>query len=239
MRVRTCRAYDPEAMEKAKAMHSRNYVLRGSLTRPPKVQMPFSIVTEWDEFRQVDWTRLLSMVEQPLVIDGRNTFSPEEISRNGFRYVSIGRVDALPCQPAAEKSGPFVSRHGQKRLRSPGLIRSKQRNSDMNFRLDRLATLYLVSPFLRLAPGREPSIPILMYHSISIRGRVQRSRVLSDEDLPGNVCRADEVPARAADTEPAAQRRRFNSCEQTPRTNSWSSLSTTATGTSIITRFPY
>jgi peptidoglycan/xylan/chitin deacetylase (PgdA/CDA1 family) len=37
----------------------------------------------------------------------------------------------------------------------------------MDFRLDRLATLYLVSPFLRLASGGEQSIPILMYHSIS------------------------------------------------------------------------
>ena len=37
----------------------------------------------------------------------------------------------------------------------------------MNFRLDRLATLYLASPYLRLMPGREPSIPVLMYHSIS------------------------------------------------------------------------
>jgi peptidoglycan/xylan/chitin deacetylase (PgdA/CDA1 family) len=37
----------------------------------------------------------------------------------------------------------------------------------MDLRLDRLATLYLVSPLLRCAPGKEPSIPILMYHSIS------------------------------------------------------------------------
>lgn len=37
----------------------------------------------------------------------------------------------------------------------------------MDFRLDRLATLYLVLPFLRLAKGSEASIPILMYHSIS------------------------------------------------------------------------
>lgn len=37
----------------------------------------------------------------------------------------------------------------------------------MDLRLDRLATLYLVSPLMRHAPGREPSIPILMYHSIS------------------------------------------------------------------------
>lgn len=40
----------------------------------------------------------------------------------------------------------------------------------MNLRLDRLATLYLVSPFLRLAPGSEPSVPILMYHSITDDG---------------------------------------------------------------------
>jgi peptidoglycan/xylan/chitin deacetylase (PgdA/CDA1 family) len=37
----------------------------------------------------------------------------------------------------------------------------------MDFRLDRLATLYLVSPLLRQASRRDPSIPILMYHSIS------------------------------------------------------------------------
>jgi peptidoglycan/xylan/chitin deacetylase (PgdA/CDA1 family) len=37
----------------------------------------------------------------------------------------------------------------------------------MDLRLDRLATIYLASPFLRLAPKREPSVPILMYHSIS------------------------------------------------------------------------
>jgi peptidoglycan/xylan/chitin deacetylase (PgdA/CDA1 family) len=37
----------------------------------------------------------------------------------------------------------------------------------MNLRLDRFASLYMVSPFLRLAPGREPSVPILMYHSIT------------------------------------------------------------------------
>jgi peptidoglycan/xylan/chitin deacetylase (PgdA/CDA1 family) len=37
----------------------------------------------------------------------------------------------------------------------------------MNFRLDRLATLYLASPFRRLLPDGEPCIPILMYHSIT------------------------------------------------------------------------
>jgi peptidoglycan/xylan/chitin deacetylase (PgdA/CDA1 family) len=37
----------------------------------------------------------------------------------------------------------------------------------MNLRFDRLATLYLVSPLMRVAPEEQPSIPILMYHSIA------------------------------------------------------------------------
>lgn len=42
-----------------------------------------------------------------------------------------------------------------------------QHKSPMNFRLDRMATLYLASPCLRLMPHRESSIPVLMYHSIT------------------------------------------------------------------------
>ena len=37
----------------------------------------------------------------------------------------------------------------------------------MGLRLDRLATLYLTAPFLRVVPRRERSVPILMYHSIT------------------------------------------------------------------------
>ena len=98
-------AYDPEAIEKARAMLPEVTYCADPYEAAEGADA-ILIVTEWDEFKQVDWTRLLSVVEQPLVIDGRNAFSPEEISRNGFRYVSIGRVDALPCQPAAEKTSP-------------------------------------------------------------------------------------------------------------------------------------
>ena len=49
------------------------------------------------------------------MIDGRNVFSPEEISQNGFRYVSIGRVDALPSQSAVagEKIDPLSVQAGK------------------------------------------------------------------------------------------------------------------------------
>ena len=91
------RAYDPEAAEKAKAILPE-VIYCADAYQAAEGADAILIVTEWDEFRQMDWGRLLSTVEQPLVIDGRNVFVPEEISRKGFRYVSIGRVDASPQQ---------------------------------------------------------------------------------------------------------------------------------------------
>jgi UDPglucose 6-dehydrogenase len=88
-------AYDPEAMKKAKAVLP-DITYCADAYQASAGADAILIVTEWDEFRQMDWERLRSAVEQPLVIDGRNVFSPEEISLHGFRYVSIGRADALP-----------------------------------------------------------------------------------------------------------------------------------------------
>src|SRR6202050_2120920 len=88
-------AYDAKAAEKAKAvLPNVNYCADAYLAAAGADAI--LIVTEWDEFRQLDWKRLQSTVEQPLVIDGRNLFQPEEVTGNGFRYVSIGRVDASP-----------------------------------------------------------------------------------------------------------------------------------------------
>ena len=101
------RAYDPEAMEKAKSMLP-NITYCSNPYEAAEGADAIVIVTEWDEFRVLDWERLLSTVEHPLIIDGRNVFAPEEISRNGFRYVSIGRVDSAPCQPSRRREDRFV-----------------------------------------------------------------------------------------------------------------------------------
>jgi UDPglucose 6-dehydrogenase len=102
------RAYDPEAIEKAKAVLPEVTYCTDAYQAAEGADA-ILIVTEWDEFRQMDWNRLLSTVEQPLVIDGRNIFSPEEMSRKGFRYVSVGRVDVSPAQSAVgEKVDPSL-----------------------------------------------------------------------------------------------------------------------------------
>jgi len=59
------------------------------------------IVTEWEEFRQMDWERVRRVVERPLIVDGRNMLEPADVTSYGFHYVSIGR---RPMLPVAEES---------------------------------------------------------------------------------------------------------------------------------------
>jgi UDPglucose 6-dehydrogenase len=49
------------------------------------------IVTEWDLFRALDLRRLKAALAEPVVVDLRNIYRPEEMRRHGFTYVSIGR----------------------------------------------------------------------------------------------------------------------------------------------------
>ena len=107
------RAYDPEAMEKAKSVLP-NIAYCSTPYQAAEGADAIVIVTEWEEFRQMDWNRLLSIVERPLVIDGRNVFSPEEISGKGFRYVSIGRVDASPVGPTVRENIDSSPRTGNR-----------------------------------------------------------------------------------------------------------------------------
>jgi UDPglucose 6-dehydrogenase len=61
-------------------------------------------VTEWDEFRTIDWPRLANLVERPLILDGRNMFKASDVAAHGFHYVSIGRLPGAP-HPDVEAAG--------------------------------------------------------------------------------------------------------------------------------------
>src|SRR3989344_600524 len=49
------------------------------------------VLTEWPQFRNIDLKKAKSMMKVPLLIDGRNIFSKEEIASMGFKYISMGR----------------------------------------------------------------------------------------------------------------------------------------------------
>jgi UDPglucose 6-dehydrogenase len=84
------RAYDPVAIDKAKAIlpdveYRRNAqgVARGADA--------LVVVTEWNEFRQLDLVKLKRLMRRPVVVDGRNIYDPDEMRRLGFVYRGIGR----------------------------------------------------------------------------------------------------------------------------------------------------
>lgn len=83
------RAYDPQAMSKTSKVFasirycSDPYVLADGAEA-------LMIVTEWDSFKDLDWSRISNLMQRPLILDGRNLLSPEEMVRLGFEYHGVG-----------------------------------------------------------------------------------------------------------------------------------------------------
>ena len=89
------RAYDPEAIEKAKTVLP-DITYCTDAYQAAEGADAIVLLTEWEEFRGLDWARIATMVERPLIIDGRNTLSGQEVAANGFEYIGIGGVSAAP-----------------------------------------------------------------------------------------------------------------------------------------------
>jgi UDPglucose 6-dehydrogenase len=88
-------AYDPEAMEKA-AKEIPEVTYCNDAYEAAQGADAVLLLTEWDEFKNVDWSRLAALVERPLIIDGRNALSREDVVANGFHYIGIGGISAAP-----------------------------------------------------------------------------------------------------------------------------------------------
>jgi len=53
------------------------------------------LLTEWNEFKQIDFQKLKSVVKQTVVLDGRNLYDPQEMAERGFAYHGMGRGEIL------------------------------------------------------------------------------------------------------------------------------------------------
>lgn len=84
------RAYDPEGMEQAKSLMPDVAYCKNPY-EAAKDASAIALVTEWDQFRALDFKRLKKAVATPLLVDLRNVYRPEEVSRHGFTVVGIGR----------------------------------------------------------------------------------------------------------------------------------------------------
>ena len=84
------RAYDPEGMQQAKA-HVSNVTFCDDAYACAQGASALVIVTEWEQFRALDFERLKAAMTRPLLVDLRNIYAPEEVRRAGFAYESVGR----------------------------------------------------------------------------------------------------------------------------------------------------
>jgi UDPglucose 6-dehydrogenase len=89
----TVTAYDPVAMDEARRVF-------GSLAGLEYAETPMAalknadallIATEWKEFRSPDFDAIVAALKQPVIVDGRNLYMPQQLRARGIEYLAIGR----------------------------------------------------------------------------------------------------------------------------------------------------
>jgi UDPglucose 6-dehydrogenase len=88
------KAYDPEAMERAKLILNDVEFCNDPYEAAKDADV-LLILTEWNEFKELDFKKIKSLLKNPLIIDGRNIYNPENMKKEGFSYISIGRKDEV------------------------------------------------------------------------------------------------------------------------------------------------
>ncbi len=84
-------AYDPKAMENFKKLFP-NIDYASDKYQVLRDANALLIITEWDEFRNVDFEKMRKLMRTPIIVDGRNIFECEEIKKYKFEYYPIGRT---------------------------------------------------------------------------------------------------------------------------------------------------
>lgn len=88
------RLYDPKAMDNMKEIFPEQppqITYAQSLYEAVEEANALLIVTEWDEFKEMDLQKVKKAMDNPIIIDGRNVFEPSKLRELGFEYYSIGR----------------------------------------------------------------------------------------------------------------------------------------------------
>ncbi len=90
----TVKAYDPIAMENTRSVFPHITYANNAYEVAVGADA-LVIVTEWNEFKLLNFERLRETMARPLILDGRNLYDPERLRRLGFEYHSIGRPSSL------------------------------------------------------------------------------------------------------------------------------------------------
>jgi UDPglucose 6-dehydrogenase len=92
-------AYDPAAMEQARVVLGDSIAYAPDAYAAARKADALLILTEWKEFAALDLVRLREMMTYPIVLDGRNLYSCDEMARAGLNYYSVGRAPVEISHP--------------------------------------------------------------------------------------------------------------------------------------------
>ena len=84
------RAFDPEGMEEAKKLLDGVFWCEDTYDAIDGSDVVV-IVTEWNEFRNLDFARMKEIMKTPILVDLRNIYEPAQVTATGFLYRCVGR----------------------------------------------------------------------------------------------------------------------------------------------------
>ncbi|MEK6809928.1 MAG: UDP-glucose/GDP-mannose dehydrogenase family protein [Nanoarchaeota archaeon] len=85
------KVFDPCAMEDTKKLFNDKITYCSSAEDTAVGSSALVLVTEWDEFRSIDFSELGKLMKEKVIFDGRNIYEPELVRDEGFEYIGMGR----------------------------------------------------------------------------------------------------------------------------------------------------
>ena len=97
-------AFDPAAMERTKSILGDSISYAPDAYAAAKGADALLILTEWKEFARLDLPRLRELLNYPIILDGRNLYSPQDMALAGLNYYSVGRATVDISPPSSLRS---------------------------------------------------------------------------------------------------------------------------------------
>ncbi len=85
-------AYDPEAKKNIEKIFGNKIKYAKDPYEAVKNADQLLVITEWNEFKQIDLQKVKKLLKTPVIFDGRNIYDPRLMKKLGFKYYSVGRI---------------------------------------------------------------------------------------------------------------------------------------------------
>ena len=101
-------AHDPAAISRAKEVLPAAVEYAANPYDAARGADALLILTEWEEYAQLDLARLARELKYPIVVDGRNLYEASTMIQHGFTYYSVGRPTATPEEHVVSTQHPSL-----------------------------------------------------------------------------------------------------------------------------------